>query len=113
MNLTSQIKGNVDMLILRVVQENGPLYGLEILREIESTTKGEIKMNIGGLYTALHRLVFSEALEADPQPSPRGGAPVSYYTITPKGEALLIKKRSEFDKFQSLVGAFFQKFQRI
>jgi PadR family transcriptional regulator, regulatory protein PadR len=77
MKLIRQLKGNLTMLILRILQRDGKLYGLEILKAIESTSTGKLKLSVGSFYTVLGKLETTRAITGSPEASPKGGPPVT------------------------------------
>ncbi len=53
--LTSLLKGTVDLLILRCLQQ-GPSHGYEVSKWVRERTDGVLTLEDTGLYQALHRL---------------------------------------------------------
>ena len=102
------LKGNLDLIVLSVLEE-GPMYGLRIIGEMQRRTDGYFDFKEGSLYPALHRLTASGMLEAEFQPSDVGGAPRKFYKLTEEGKHELERKRQAFSKFvgavQSLRGS--------
>ena len=41
------IKGTIRTIVLRLLAENGKMYGYEIMQTIDKNTKGKIKLNFG------------------------------------------------------------------
>ena len=58
------VRGTLDLLILRTLSW-GPMHGLAVLRRIEDRTRGELQIEDGALYPALHRLEQKGWLESD------------------------------------------------
>src|SRR5205814_8777964 len=54
--LTQLLKGNTDVLILSLL-EREPMYGHQIMEELEQTSSGFFRVSEGTLYPALYRLV--------------------------------------------------------
>lgn len=96
------LKGNLDLILLTIL-EHGQMYGLEIIEEANERTDGYFEFKEGSVYPALHRLTVNGYLEANFKPSPRGGMPSRYYTITDHGKKNLIQKQAEFDQFSQAV----------
>ncbi len=109
MNPDDHLSGSVDMIILGVLEREGSLYGLEITRAIEEITNAEMKLNISGLYPALHRLVYLGALESQSKPSPRGGVPVTSYNITELGKTMLAERFAKYQKLHKAICAVVQQ----
>ena len=49
------VRGTLDLMILRALSW-GAMHGLATLRWIEQRTRGELQIEDGALYPALHRL---------------------------------------------------------
>ena len=50
------LKGTLKTIVLKLLEENGRMYGYEITREVERLTEGKIQLSWGALYPALHKL---------------------------------------------------------
>lgn len=50
------IKGSLTVIILRLLQNNGKLYGYEIVNMVQQCSKGRINVTDAALYKALHKL---------------------------------------------------------
>ncbi|HET8573056.1 MAG TPA: PadR family transcriptional regulator [Edaphocola sp.] len=50
------IKGSLTVIILRLLQNNGKLYGYEIMNMVRQSSKGRISITDAALYKALHKL---------------------------------------------------------
>jgi PadR family transcriptional regulator PadR len=53
---TDLIKGSLKTIVLKLLKENGRMYGYEITRKVEELTDGKIKLTYGALYPVLHKL---------------------------------------------------------
>jgi PadR family transcriptional regulator PadR len=81
------------------------LYGLELMKAIEETSEGKLKMKFGSLYPTLHRLEkkgFVTSRWGDERPEERGGARRRYYTTTGLGEKAL----HEVQRFRTNLAAW-------
>jgi len=96
------LRGHLDLILLLILEE-GPKYGLEIVKEAQGRTDGYFHFKEGSLYPALHRLTKAGLLEAEFKYPPRGGAAVRYYRLTDKGREALAHKRREFERFTEAV----------
>ena len=90
-------KGCLELAILASLWE-GKLYGLEILRRLESDS--ELIVSEGTLYPLLSRLktvglVRSEWVESD------AGHPRKYYALTPAGKARAMEMKAVWERFSS------------
>lgn len=81
------IKGSIDSLLLCLLGQQ-PMYGYQIIKELEGRSQGYFKYKEGTLYPALHRLEKTGLLTAEWHPAV-GGRQRRYYHITEKGRAIL------------------------
>jgi len=91
------MKGNTDSLLLSLIGQQ-PMYGYQILKEIERRSQGYFKFKEGTLYPALHRLEKAGLAVGRWQMLP-SGRQRRYYHITDKGYQLLVEKRSQWQDF--------------
>ena len=90
------LRGILRTVVLDIIAKQGPLYGLEIVREVERVSGDEkIVLTAGSLYPALHTFELQGLVEVDSRPAPRGGGTVNYYSITEKGQRELAAQREE------------------
>ena len=91
------IKGNIASLLLCLISQQ-PMYGYQIIKELEGRSKGYFKFKEGTLYPALHRLERAGLIIGRWQALP-SGRQRRYYHITDKGHSVLIKERSQWLEF--------------
>jgi PadR family transcriptional regulator, regulatory protein PadR len=95
------IKGNIDSLLLSLIGQQ-PMYGYQILRELDKRSLGYFKFKEGTLYPALHRLekvgLIVSKWELTPSSRQR-----RYYYITERGSQLLAEKRNQWFSFTTAV----------
>lgn len=99
------LKGNLDLILLSVL-EQGEQYGLELTKAVNARTDGALKVAIGSLYPALHRLEAAGFVTAQERTPPRGGTQVRYYTLTEQGGKALKAKRQGYRSFDDLMQNF-------
>ena len=63
-SLTPLLKGTVDLLILRSLQQ-GPSHGYEVSRWVRESTDGVLTLEDAALYQALHRLEEQGAIASE------------------------------------------------
>ncbi len=85
-------------LVLLAALEPTPLYGLEILKVVNTRTKGALEFKEGSLYPALHRLVKAGWVSTQWEPSDTGGAPRKYYKLTDSGANAYRQKKDDWAK---------------
>ena len=91
------VKGSSESLLLTLIGQQ-PMYGYQLIKELETRSQGYFKFKEGTLYPALHRLEHSGLIEGKWQmlPSSRHRR---YYYITAKGERVLAVKMSQWQDF--------------
>ena len=97
---------NTDSLLLYLVSQQ-PMYGYQIIKELESKSQGYFKFKEGTLYPALHRLEKLGLIEGKWQMLPNGRQR-RYYYITDKGYQLLVVKRSQWRDFLTAMNLIIQ-----
>jgi PadR family transcriptional regulator PadR len=81
------LKGSTDSLLLCLI--NGkPMYGYQIIKELEKKSNGYFQFKEGTLYPALHRLEKAGLVKGKWEKLP-GGQERRYYYITVKGQEAL------------------------
>jgi len=95
------LKGSTDTLLLSLIKRK-PVYGYELIKEIERRSQGYFRFREGTLYPALHRLEREGLVEGKWEQLPNGQER-RYYYITPKGESVLASRLAEWQGFSSAV----------
>ena len=91
------IKGSVNSLLLSLIGQQ-PMYGYQILKDLERKSQGYFKFQEGTLYPALHRLEKTGLIEGKWQMLP-SGRQRRYYYITDKGKQRLAVSMSQWQDF--------------
>lgn len=94
---TDLIKGSLRTIVLKLLKENGRMYGYEITRRVDELTEGKIKLTYGALYPVLHKLE-SEGVLVTEQENYNNRIRV-YYSLTEKGHTLVSEKIKELMEF--------------
>ncbi len=100
------MKGNSDTLLLCLIGQQ-PMYGYQIIKELEQRSQGYFKFKQGTLYPALHRLEKMGFIQGKWQSLP-SGRQRRYYYITDKGQRLLILERSQWHNFFTAMNLIIQ-----
>lgn len=100
------MKGNVDSLLLCVIGKQ-PMYGYQIIKELEKKSQGYFKFKEGTLYPALHRLEKAGLLRGSWQLL-SSGRYRRYYHLTEKGNAILAEKRGQWQDFLTAMSLIIQ-----
>ncbi|UCG09825.1 MAG: helix-turn-helix transcriptional regulator [Dehalococcoidia bacterium] len=91
------MKGSSESLLLCLIGQE-PMYGYQIIRELEQRSQGYFKFKEGTLYPALHRSEGAGLIMGRWQTRP-GGRYRRYYYITEKGRRALAEKLSQWRQF--------------
>ena len=101
--LTSLLKGTVDLLILRSLQQ-GPSHGYEVSRWVRDRTDGVLTVEDAALYQALHRLEDDGVIVSEWGLS-ENNRRAKYYELTAEGRRRL---RSEVAAWRRYAEAVFK-----
>lgn len=100
---TDLIKGSLKTIVLKVLEENGRMYGYDITRKVEELTEGKIKLTYGALYPVLHKLESEGVLVTESENF--NNRIRIYYSLTDKGHSVVAEKIKEMKEFiESLQG---------
>lgn len=94
---TDLIKGSIRTIVLKLLKENGRMYGYEITRKVEELTSGRIRLTYGALYPVLHKLESEGVLVTEAENY--NNRIRIYYTLTDKGQSLVVEKVREMLEF--------------
>jgi DNA-binding PadR family transcriptional regulator len=94
---TDLIKGSLRTIVLKLLKENGRMYGYQITRRVEELTSGKIRLTYGALYPVLHKLE-SEGVLITEQENYNNRIRV-YYSLTDKGQSLVTERIRELMEF--------------
>ena len=101
MNHKELLKGNTESMLLALLV-SGPMYGYQLVREIERRSCGYFQFKEGTLYPALHRLEQSSMIRGVWLTS-GSGQQRRYYAITERGHRALESKADEWRLFSQAV----------
>ncbi len=87
------LKGTIKPLIIKLVSENGQMYGYQITQKVKEMSSGSISLTEGALYPALHKLEDEGILVAKTEML--GNRPRKYYSLSALGEQTAVSKLSE------------------
>ncbi|TDB63824.1 PadR family transcriptional regulator [Arundinibacter roseus] len=97
MNNSQLYKGSLTTVILKLLEENGRMYGYEMTQKVKELTANEVTINEGALYPALHKLEADGLLTVEVVPA--GNRMRKYYSITPKGQTETVNRLAELEEF--------------
>lgn len=98
-------KGSLNTIIMKLLEENGRMYGYEITQKVKLITRGELNITEGALYPALHKLEADGLLDVEVERVDNRLR--KYYKLTEQGEKETVNRLEELQEFirnmQSLV----------
>lgn len=98
------LPGTVEFLALGALARAGRMHGFEILRWIEERSDGDLLLEEGALYPALHRMEKRGWLEADWAVSEKGRR-AKYYVVTAQGRRALRQEKSTWSRYVRAVAS--------
>ena len=90
-------KGSLNTIIMKLLEENGRMYGYEITQKVKEITKGELNITEGALYPALHKLEAENLLDVEVEKVDNRLR--KYYKLTEKGTKETVNRLSELEEF--------------
>lgn len=91
------IKGTLKTIVLKMLADNGRMYGYELTQKVKEQTADRIQLTEGALYPTLHALE-QEGLVTT-QLEYMGKRVRKYYSLSPSGQTRAQEKVSEFADF--------------
>ena len=100
------MKGSIaDLLLCLIAQQ--PMYGYQIIKELERRSEGYFTFKEGTLYPVLHRLERAGLVESKWQEL-RSSRRRKYYYIATKGMHVLEEKREQWQDFLEAMNLIIQ-----
>jgi PadR family transcriptional regulator PadR len=98
MNGSTQLfKGTLTTIILKLLDEEGRMYGYEITKKVKEQSNGSLTLTEGALYPALHKLETDKLVEVSIEMV--GNRSRKYYTLTKTGKTEAQLKLAELARF--------------
>ena len=91
------LKGTLKTIVLKLLKENGRMYGYDITRKVEDLTEGKINLTYGALYPVLYKLERDGILITESENF--NNRIRIYYSLTPKGDSVVAEKLKELKEF--------------
>lgn len=91
------LKGTLKTIVLKLLKENGRMYGYDITHKVEDLTEGKIKLTYGALYPILYKLERDGVLITESENF--NNRIRIYYSLTPKGDSVVAEKLMELKEF--------------
>ena len=99
------LKGSLQTIILKLLQDNGRMYGYEITKAVKELSLSKIVLTEAALYPTLHKLLEEDLLETTSEIV--DGRLRKYYSLSNKGKKDVLKKidilKSSLDAVQLLL----------
>lgn len=90
-------RGSLNTIIMKLLEENGKMYGYEITQKVKELTKGDLKITEGALYPALHKLEAEGYL--DVEITKVDNRLRKYYKLTESGVKETVNRLTELEEF--------------
>jgi DNA-binding PadR family transcriptional regulator len=90
-------KGSLNIIIMKLLEEQGRMYGYEITQKVKEITKGELNITEGALYPALHKLEADGLLDVEVEKVDNRLR--KYYKLTEKGTTETVNRLAELEEF--------------
>lgn len=90
-------KGSLNTIVMKLLEENGRMYGYEITQKVKAITKGELNITEGALYPALHKLEAEGLLDVETERVDNRLR--KYYKLTEKGTTETVNRLAELEEF--------------
>jgi PadR family transcriptional regulator PadR len=97
MNANPMLKGTLQTIILKLLEDNSRMYGYEITQKVKEASAGEIMLTEGALYPALHKLEGEGLLQTTTEIV--DGRARKYYSLTEQGGKEVTNKLDEARAF--------------
>jgi transcriptional regulator len=95
------LPGTLEMLVLSALRA-GALHGYAIARRLEQSSGGEILVEEGSLYPALHRMERKGWIEAEWGLS-EANRRAKYYRMTPAGKKRLAQEAAQWERVSGAI----------
>jgi DNA-binding PadR family transcriptional regulator len=92
-------KGSLNTIIMKLLEEQGRMYGYEITQKVKEITKGELNITEGALYPALHKLEAEGLLDVEVEKVDNRLR--KYYKLTEKGTTETVNRLAELEKMMA------------
>ncbi len=100
------LKGTLQTILLKVLKDNGRMYGYEITQRVKELSAERILLTEGALYPTLHKLEAEGMLKTEVVAI--GKRVRKYYSLTPEGRSLVKDRVNELIAFIKTMGNVLQ-----
>lgn len=100
------LKGTLQTIVLKVLQDHGKMYGYEITQRVKELSDNRIFLTEGALYPTLHKLEGDGLLRTETVNI--GRRVRKYYSLTASGKSLAKERVNDFVDFIKTMAAVLQ-----
>lgn len=97
------VKGTLQPIILKLLEENKRMYGYEITQKVKDLTNGKVVITEGALYPTLHKLEADGVLETESEYI--GKRVRKYYSLTKTGSKVVTQRVNELSDFLAMMNS--------
>jgi PadR family transcriptional regulator, regulatory protein PadR len=104
---SSILQGTLDLMVLKTLEQLGPMHGYGIARRIEDVGRQAMVVNQGTIYLCLVRLVQKKWIAAQWGTSDNNRK-AKFYSITKAGRAQLKAETENWERISGVIGRVLQ-----
>jgi PadR family transcriptional regulator, regulatory protein PadR len=104
---SSILQGTLDLMVLKTLEQMGPLHGFGIARRIEQIGQQALVVNQGTIYLCLVRLMQKRWISAKWGTSDNNRK-AKFYSITKAGRAQLKAETANWERIAGVIGRVLQ-----
>jgi PadR family transcriptional regulator PadR len=104
---SSILQGTLDLMVLKTLEQMGPLHGFGIARRIEQVGQQVLVVNQGTIYLCLVRLLQKRWISAKWGTSDNNRK-AKFYAITKTGRAQLKAETENWERISGVIGRVLQ-----
>ena len=97
------LQGTLDLMVLKTLEQLGPLHGYGIARRIEQVGQDALVVNQGTIYLCLVRLVQKKWIKAQWGTS-ENNRKAKFYSITKAGRTQLQTEAENWERISGVIG---------
>jgi PadR family transcriptional regulator PadR len=97
------LQGTLDLMVLKTLEQLGPLHGYGIARRIEQVAENVLIVNQGTIYLCLVRLVQKKWIMAKWGTS-ENNRRAKFYSITARGRGQLKAEAENWERISGVIG---------
>ena len=101
MQQTELLKGTLQTIILKLLEDHGRMYGYEITQKARELSEGDMILTEGALYPTLHKLEAEGLVKTETVML--GKRVRKYYSLTSRGQEIVRNKIREFIEYVKIM----------